>query len=177
MRQTLILSLGLMFFSVTAVAGDTGGSKGGGAAPAHGAAPATPAAAVPAAGAPVAAPAIDWKGMDKKQRKAYMKKAVMPAAQKMFSEYDPKKYKKVTCATCHGDGINKGFKMPNPGLPKLPIEPAGFKALQEKKPEAMKFMAMTVKPTMASLLGLPESTQTNPEGFGCYACHSKDTAK
>jgi hypothetical protein len=126
--------------------------------------------------ASAAPPKIDWNAMDKKQRKAYMKKTVLPAAQKMFAEFDAKKYKRVTCVTCHGEGAGADFKMPNPELPKLPTSPDGFKALQEKKPDTVKFMGTKVKPTVAALLGLPEWTPAAPQGFGCYNCHEKDVA-
>ena len=49
--------------------------------------------------APAAAPApmpranIDWKAMDQKARKAYMKKTILPTMKKAFAAYDGKKYK------------------------------------------------------------------------------------
>jgi len=83
------------------------------------------------------------------------------------------------CPTCHGDkAAEKKFKMPNAELPKLPAptDRAGFMALQQKKPEAAKFMGTQVKPTMAALLGKTEWSPTTPEGFGCYGCHTKEEA-
>jgi mono/diheme cytochrome c family protein len=152
------------------------------AAPAGKAAPAAsttkPAVKAENPGAPPAAVAIpekakiDWDKMSKNERKKYMKTAVLPAAKKMFAAYDAKKYSKVTCATCHGPGATDGtFKMPNPELPKLPKSPAGFKELADKKPEMMKFMGQTVKPTVAALLGEEQWSPENPKGFGCIACH------
>src|SRR3569832_350897 len=152
-----------------------------------GAAAATKPAAAPAATQPAAAPAaakaeapaaapekakIDWDKMTKVQRKQYMKEVVLPAAKKMFAGFDPKKYSKVTCATCHGaDGTGNGkFTMPNPELPKLPKSPDGFKELAEKKPAMMKFMGETVKPQVAALLGLEQWTPQNPKEFGCIGC-------
>ena len=115
---------------------------------------------------------IDWEKMSKDERKKYMKATVLPAAKKMFAGYDAKKYSKVTCATCHGPGAADGsFKMPNGELPKLPKGPEGFKELAEKKPEMMKFMGETVKPTVAALLGVEPWTMQNPKGFGCVGCH------
>ena len=61
--------------------------------------------------------------------------------------------------------------MPNPELPKLPKSPEGFKELAEKKPEMMKFMGQTVKPTVAALLGQEPWEPQNPKGFGCIGCH------
>ncbi|HVU50001.1 MAG TPA: hypothetical protein VHL80_04910 [Polyangia bacterium] len=134
------------------------------------------------AGAP-AAPAtgakkIDWENMKFDERKKYMKSTVLPEMKKRFQEFDAKAYKKFTCATCHGDGATDGkFKMPNPKLPKLPTDREGFMALQQKKPEVVKFMGTVVKPTMAGLLGESEWSPQNPKGFGCYQCHTKEEAK
>ena len=47
-------------------------------------------------------------------------------------------------------------------------------ALQQKKPEVVKFMGTQVKPTMAALLGKTEWNRATPNGFGCYGCHTKD---
>jgi hypothetical protein len=131
-------------------------------------------AVAPPAGGPTPA-AIDWKSMDKKARKTYMKTKVMPEMKKAFQAYDAKRYKSFTCVTCHGDGAVKGdFKMPNAKLPRLPKDMAGFKALGEKKPEAMKFMGGEVKPKMAALLNMPEYKPEHPTGFGCNACHMSE---
>jgi len=131
----------------------------------------SPATAAPAPAIPEKAK-IDWDKMSKAERKKYMKATVLPAAKKMFAAYDAKKYSKVTCATCHGPGATDGsFKMPNPELPKLPKSPEGFKELAEKKPEMMKFMGQTVKPTVAALLGQEPWEPQNPKGFGCIGCH------
>jgi hypothetical protein len=50
-------------------------------------------------------------------------------------------------------------------LPKLPAptDRDGFVALQQKKPEVVKFMETVVKPTVAGILGLPEWSQQNPK--------------
>ena len=171
MKATAMYVVGLMLLTgVTAAGEEVGGAKKN--APV--AAPAAPAATVPAAPAAVARANIDWDGMSKKQKKAYMKSTVLPAAKKMFAELDPEKFKNVTCVTCHGDSAGKDFKMPNPKLPKLPTTPEGFKALAAKKPEAMKFMSTRVKPTMAALLGEQEMSPTTPKGFGCTDCHTKE---
>jgi cytochrome c553 len=132
-------------------------------------------APAPAAAAP--AKTIDWENMKFEDRKKYMKSTVLPEMKKQFQAFDAKAYKKFSCATCHGDGATDGkFKMPNPKLPKLPTSREGFMALQQKKPEAVKFMGTVVKPTMAKLLGLTEWTPENQKGFGCYQCHTKEEA-
>lgn len=133
------------------------------------------------AAAPAAAPAakkIDWEHMSAADKKKYMKTTVMPAMKKVFQDYDAKAYKKFTCETCHGEGAVDGkFKMPNAKLPKLPTDREGFMALQQKKPDAVKFMGTVVKPKMAELLGMPEWTPQSQTGFGCYQCHTKEAAK
>jgi len=132
-------------------------------------------AAKPAAGA-ADAKKIDWDKMDVNQKKKYMKTTVLPTMKKLFVAVDKKHYAKMNCQTCHGEkAADNKFKMPNAELPKLPqpTDQAGFMALQQKKPEIVKFMGTQVKPTMAKLLGKPEWEPNNPTGFGCYGCHTK----
>jgi hypothetical protein len=139
------------------------------------------AAADPAPAAPAAPAAdgkkIDWAKMSVAEKKKYMKATVLPTMKKLFVEVDPKRYKSMNCATCHGKkAAEVKFKMPSAELPKLPgpTDQKGFMALQQKKPDVVKFMGTKVKPTMASLLGLEEWSPTKTDGFGCYNCHSKE---
>ena len=123
---------------------------------------------------------VDWEHMSFDERKKLMKVAVLPQLKEAFQAYDTKRYKKFSCATCHGDGATDGkFKMPNAGLPKLPTpgDEAGMKALQQKKPEAMKFMHDVVMPKTAGLIGLALWSPQNMKGFGCYSCHTAGQAK
>ena len=131
------------------------------------------AAAKPAAAAPAT---VDWKSMDKKARKAHMKKVVTPAMKTAFIAFDGKRYKTFGCVTCHGaEGIEKNtYKMPNAKLPRLPKDMAGFEALAKKKPEVMKFMGQEVKPKMAAMLGMPEYKPETGAGFGCNGCHMSE---
>jgi mono/diheme cytochrome c family protein len=103
-----------------------------------------------------------------------MKTVVYPKMKEEFIGYDAKRYGEMTCITCHGDGAKDGsFKMPNPKLPKLPGDEAGFKALAAKMPAAAKFMGTHVVPAMAKMLGeAPYDPQTQ-KGFGCFECHTK----
>lgn len=112
--------------------------------------------------------------MDHAQRLDYMKHTVFPKMKDEFTAYDAKRYGEMNCGTCHGDGAKSGdFKMPNPKLPKLPAEEAGFKKLGESKPDAVKFMGSKVVPDMATMLGeAPFNMQTH-QGFGCFECHTK----
>jgi hypothetical protein len=135
--------------------------------------------AAPAA-TPADAPKVDWANMSFDQRKKLMKSAVLPELKKAFQAFDSKKYKRFTCATCHGEGATDGkFKMPNAKLPKLPAptDRAGFTALQEKKPDVVKFMGTVVTKKVAELIGLPEWSPQTPKGFGCYACHTSADIK
>jgi cytochrome c553 len=134
----------------------------------------------PPATTPIEAGKVDWEKMSFSQRKKLMKTAVLPELKQAFQSFDPKKYKTFTCVTCHGDGATDGkFKMPNAKLPKLPAptDRAGFTALQEKKPDLVKFMGTVVAKKVAELVGLPEWSPQNPKGFGCYACHTSADTK
>ena len=140
-----------------------------------------PKAEAPKAPSPEAVAAgkkIDWATMDEKAKKKYMKTTVLPTMKKLFVAVDKKHYAAMSCATCHGKKAveSNKLKMPSAELPKLPgpTDRAGFMALQEKKPDVVKFMGTQVKPTMAALLGKAEWSETNPTGFGCYGCHTKD---
>ncbi len=112
--------------------------------------------------------------MTTEQRKEYMSSAVLPKMKEHFVQFDAQRYAEMNCATCHGDGAKDGsFRMPNPNLPSLPADEAGFKAIMNKKPDAMKFMGSKVVPEMAHLVG---ESPYNPEtkvGFGCFECHTK----
>jgi cytochrome c553 len=166
-KTTLALSLSLFAIVGTAVAAD---------APA--AAPGKPAIDATVAPKLPARSKIDWEKMSASQRKKYMKTTVLPEMKKLFVAFD-KKYKDMSCGTCHGgNAAETKFKMPNPELPKLPAptDRQGFMALQQKKPEATKFMGTQVKPAIAALLNIDEWSMTNPKGFGCYGCHTQEGA-
>ncbi len=125
-----------------------------------------------ASAAPAASPA--WKDMQVEQRKQYMKTVVLPKMKDEFSSFNAHAFSEMNCATCHGDGAKQGtFKMPNPKLPKLPSDEAGFKALAKKKSEAMKFMGGKVVPAMAEMVGEPPYNPETKQGFGCFECHTK----
>jgi hypothetical protein len=136
----------------------------------------SPAGAPPAPSPSAAAPAspVAWKDMNADQRKEYMKTVVFPNMKTDFTAFNAKRYAEMNCVTCHGDGAKDGsFKMPNPQLPKLPGDEAGFKSLMEKKPDVTKFMGGKVVPNMASMFHeAPFNPQTH-EGFGCFRCHTK----
>ena len=169
MKRSSILSLAFVCLSTTATAVAVAADEA--VKPAAAAADAKKSAAAAAD-----AKKIDWDKMDVNQKKAYMKKTVLPTMKKLFVAVDKKHYADMNCQTCHGKkAAENKFKMPSAELPKLPqpTDQAGFMALQQKKPEVVKFMGTQVKPTMAKLLGKPEWEPNNPTGFGCYQCHTK----
>lgn len=116
---------------------------------------------------------VAWADMNKDQRIEYMKSVVVPRMKQAFTNFNPDRYAKMNCMTCHGDSATDGsFKMPNPKLPVLPNSPDGFKQLAADKPAVMDFMKNQVKPKMAALLGVPEWTPATTTGFGCAECHT-----
>jgi hypothetical protein len=141
--------------------------------------PATPPAVPAAPGAP-AAPAADaaaggvvWKDMKREEREHYMKTVVVPTMKPLFAKWSPDEFGDIRCATCHGASAkDKTFKMPNPKLPRLPTDEAGWKALEAKEPEAVKFMREVVVPTMAQMLGEKPYDPATKEVFGCFECHT-----
>ena len=118
--------------------------------------------------------AINWEQMSKAERKQYMKEVVLPKLKPIMHAFDPDSaFKDVTCKTCHGMGARNGqFKMPNPELPKLPKTREGFEKLMKEKPRMMEFMGKTLKPSMASLLNMPQFDPKTGTGFGCGNCHT-----
>jgi hypothetical protein len=146
-------------------------------APAPAPTPSTPpvSSAAPAPSATEAPPAkVTWKDMKADQRKDYMKTVVLPKMKEEFIGFNAKKYSEMNCVTCHGDSVKDGsFKMPNPKLPKLPSDEAGFKALMKKKPDVTKFMGGKVVPAMAEMLGESPYDPATKQGFGCFECHTK----
>ena len=137
--------------------------------------PAATAAPAPAPSATEATPAkTAWKDMKMDQRKEYMKTVVLPKMKDEFVAFNAKRYGEMNCVTCHGDSVKNGsFKMPNPKLPKLPSDEAGFKALMKKKPDVTKFMSTKVVPAMADMLGESPYNPETKQGFGCFECHTK----
>jgi hypothetical protein len=113
-------------------------------------------------------PDVPFDKLEPMQKAEFMKQKVMPAMEPIFKNHDATKYAQFGCQTCHGEGVEKHeFKMPNPKLPVL-----DFKDMSKYKPEDLKWMGDEVKPTMAKILGVPEHTKDNPNGFGCLECHT-----
>ena len=113
-----------------------------------------------------------WANMNAKEHYAYMEGTVLPAMKTIFETYDPKRYAKMDCGTCHGaDAKAREFKMPNPELPKL-SGVGDFAAARKQYPGAVEFMMLSVESTMASLLQEPVYNAKTHKGFGCFRCHT-----
>jgi len=131
-------------------------------------------ASQPETEAPGAQASPAWKDMSRQERKEFMKSTVLPKMKQLFIGYNAHDFSDMNCATCHGAGVHDGsFKMPNPQLPKLPSDEAGFRELMKNKPEATQFMGKQVVPTMARFVDQPPYDPATHEGFGCFACHTK----
>lgn len=115
-----------------------------------------------------------WATMNAKERYHYMEATVLPAMKTVFEAYDPNRFEKMNCATCHGaDAEARQFKMPNPDLVKVSAA-NDFAAARKKYPGAVEFMMSSVEPTMASLLQDPVFSNKTKHGFGCFRCHVRD---
>ena len=127
--------------------------------------------------AAVGPPNVAWKDLTYDQKKAFMKAAVVPALKPVFQKFDPKKFKNVTCATCHGDdGTDRKYKMPSNDIAPLPSTPEAFQAKMKKEadwPKWTQFMSDKVVPAMGKVLNVPVFDHKKPvEGtFSCNACH------
>ncbi len=136
-----------------------------------------------AQGKAVGPPAVAWKDMTFGQKKAYMKDAVLPTMKPIFQAFDAKKFKNVTCQTCHGeDGVDRKFKMPSNDIHPLPNTKEGFEAKLKAEPTWPKwteFMSQKVEPAMGKLLDVPVFDPKKPvEGaFSCGKCHKLEAAK
>jgi cytochrome c553 len=125
----------------------------------------------------VGPPEIAWKDMTFAQKKAYMKTAVTPTMKPIFQAFDAKKFKTVSCQTCHGqDGPERKYKMPSNDIHPLPGTPEAFQAKLKTEPTWPKwteFMAQKVEPAMGKLLDVPVFNPKKPvEGtFSCGNCH------
>jgi len=118
-------------------------------------------------------PERPWKEMTHDERLDHMKRVVHPNMKPVFQSFDSAHFADFTCVTCHGSGAeDESFRMPNPGLPRLPGAPDGFERLLAEKPDVVAFMANGVVPAMAAMLGeKPYDPQTH-SGFGCFRCHT-----
>lgn len=121
------------------------------------------------AGGPLAAG--QWDSMDHEAREHFMEDTVMPRMAAVFKGFDAGEFGQFDCTSCHGSGIaDHTYKMPHPDLPALSVDEIANP--DEDHKAITEFMMNTVKPEMAALLGKPEYTPENPQGFGCFNCHT-----
>lgn len=149
--------------TTTEPTGGTGEASGSAAASGSGEASAAGSGAV-----------ANFDSLDHAARIKLMKTVVVPEVGAEMTAFDPKRWPKVECKTCHGKSAEDGtFKMPNPDLPKL--DPAWFgpNPPADKK-DILEFMETKMKPHMAKILGQAEFDPQNPKagGFGCLECHT-----
>jgi hypothetical protein len=122
---------------------------------------------------PVVPPnAGEWGTWSHDHKLAYMKAEVIEREKAIFASFDPVRFAKLTCKTCHGTGAVDGtFKMPNPDLPKWPGGMDAFRALKEKDPRMLEFMQKVVVPQTAQLLNVQAFDFATHTGFSCFQCH------
>jgi hypothetical protein len=141
-----------------------------------------PAVSQPASTAPAAAPPVathapgpgEWATWSHAQKLAYMQDVVMPAEREVFARFEPVRFARMDCHTCHGRGADDGtYRMPNPELPKLVGGKPGFGELATVEPEVLRFMQSVVVPETAKLLNVPAFDMEKHVGFSCYQCHTR----
>jgi hypothetical protein len=133
-----------------------------------------------------------WDALSSAQKKDKMRTTVLPKMSVVFHDFDPQRFAKVTCATCHPclrggqagyvqlecaschkpDGMPEKPKMPSAGLPKL-TSADGFKLHKDRAPKTVEFMMTKVVPQMASSIGEKPYNPETHQGFGCFNCHVK----
>ena len=130
----------------------------------------------PASDKPAESASQSWATMDRKQRKRYMGKTILPEMAKLFQGFNAKQFANFTCQTCHGSNWTDpsvDFKMPNNLYPLPKDNP--IQAAMDYNPEITAFMQQQVVPNMARLLGkTPYDPATGTGDFGCFNCHASE---
>lgn len=147
-----------------------------GVAPAAPAAPVAPAAPTAAADpVPVTAPGPgEWKTWSHERKLAYMKGPFFEQAKAVFTAFEPARYARFNCRTCHGEGAdNQTYKMPNRDLAVLVGGKPGFQELADHEPQLLGFMQQQLVPAVAGLLGVPAFDMKTHVGFSCFDCHTR----
>lgn len=104
-----------------------------------------------------------------------MTHTVLPRMTRLFQTYDPKRFARVTCETCHGPGAEAGgYRMPNAN--NRALYPTGHPKqveLVQQQPEILRFMFNRIVPEMQALLGAEPWDAATGTGFSCFACHPR----
>jgi cytochrome c553 len=117
---------------------------------------------------------IPWRNMTRGERIDFMVTTVLPTMKAEFVAFDAKRFARMDCATCHGDGVETAsYALPNPKLPRL-LEPDLFAKHRQLTPETTRFMLEKVEPKLAALLEVPEFDPATRKGLSCYNCHPRE---
>ncbi|BBO78865.1 hypothetical protein DSCW_62820 [Desulfosarcina widdelii] len=114
---------------------------------------------------------LSWNEMNIDQRKAHMKRFVLPQAAELFASWRPERFAAVDCRLCHGEDARSGrFQMPTAHLPRLSGELLLGPEF-EKYPETTRLKLDRLVPMMSKALGKKKFSLITRRGFGCYSCH------
>lgn len=114
---------------------------------------------------------LTWTEMAVDQRKAHMKREVLPRAAELFRTWRPERFASADCSLCHGQGAKTGkFQMPTTHLPRLSGELLLGPEF-EKYPDTTQLKLDRLVPLMAEALGKKSFSIVTRRGFGCYSCH------
>lgn len=118
-------------------------------------------------------PPRPFDDLSHEEQEMWMVSNVLPIAAEDFRAYDANRYAQVDCATCHGDNAEANhYEMPTNAIPPLPT-PGSDAWNRMSQGRAFQFMAETVVPTMATLLGEQPFNPETHQGFGCFDCHTQ----
>ena len=114
---------------------------------------------------------LTWQEMSLSERKAHMRREVLPIAADIFSTWQPERFATVDCSLCHSRGETEGiYKMPTADLPRL----SGALLLGPefaRAPDTTQLKLDRLVPEMAEALGHKPFSLLTRQGFGCYSCH------
>lgn len=116
-------------------------------------------------------PPSDFDAMSYDDQVYWMVSNVLPIAAEDFRTYDAERFPNMGCEGCHGDNAEAvRYQMPSAQLPRLPA-PGSPQWTQMEQSPGFRFMADTVTPTMATLIGEEQYSAQHTDGFGCFGCH------
>lgn len=114
---------------------------------------------------------LTWAEMNLSERKAHMRREVLPIAADIFGTWQPERFTTVDCSLCHARGETEGiYDMPTDDLPRL----SGALLLGPefaRAPETTQLKLSRLVPEMSAALGVKPFSIITRKGFGCYSCH------